>query len=374
VHVVGVHAEDGGDARAGLVRLLRAGPHGGFATRDLDDGAGGSHGGVAVERMLIFALDDAGSGGKRRIDRALVHRLGRAEIVARILRHGRRLADVVVERLHVGEGRLRIRPFDLDRLGRLHRVPLVVGDHGEQVVHLHHLGAGNGLDRGFVDRRRRRAGDGWADHPRMQHVRPTDLRDIAGLGEHLALDLAAENRRSDVLVLRDRLRLRLAFDVQRVAVFLVPGQRAVEILAADQLPVPDRLAGALHHAVLDGQRLGRDAEPLGRHRDQQAARLGGGVADRHGAFLEPGRAAAAALVDGERGVAHDDSDAIDVDVHLVGDDLGDGGVERLAHVHLAEEHANAAVGMDRDEGVERGRQQRRLAGGKRLGRGAAHRG
>ena len=51
-------------------------------------------------------------------------------------------------------------------------------------------------------------------------------------------------------------------------------------------------------------------------------------------------------------------DAVEADVELLGDDLRDRDVDALAHVHLAEEGGDAAVGQDRDPGIELVGQQR----------------
>ena len=76
----------------------------------------------------------------------------------------RRLADVVVERGLVGERRLAVRPFDLELLRGLDRVPFLVGDDREEVVLAHHARARDVLDRAFVDLDRRRARDRRTDH------------------------------------------------------------------------------------------------------------------------------------------------------------------------------------------------------------------
>ncbi len=97
--------------------------------------------------------------------------------------------------------------------------------------------------------------------------------------------------------------------------------------------------------------------------DQQPARFGRRAAQGAGAGLNSRAAGGSALVAGERRIAHDDVDLVDGDVELVGDDLRDGDVERLAHVHLAEEGGDAAVRQDRHPGIELGRDERRFAGG-----------
>ncbi len=81
---------------------------------------------------------------------------------------------------------------------------------------------------------------------------------------------------------------------------------------------------------------------------EEATRLGGGVAQGFCAGEYAGAARGSTLVAGEGRVAHDDVDLVDGDVELVGDDLRDRDIERLPHVHLAEEGGDAAVGRDRN--------------------------
>ncbi len=129
--------------------------------------------------------------------------------------------------------------------------------------------------------------------------------------------------------------------------------------AADQLGVAHflrRIGDRAYYPVVDAQPGGRHAEFFGGLPDEQAPRFGGRAAQRPRARLDAGAAGGAALVAGERRVAHDDIDLGDIHVELVGDDLRDRDVERLAHVHLAEEGGDAAVGQDGDPGIELGGQ------------------
>ena len=87
----------------------------------------------------------------------------------------RRLADVVVERVLVGERRLDLRPFDLELLGGLDRVPFLRRDDAEEAVLVHHLRAGDVLDRALVDLDRHRARDRRTDHAAVHHARHLDV-------------------------------------------------------------------------------------------------------------------------------------------------------------------------------------------------------
>jgi hypothetical protein len=130
-----------------------------------------------------------------------------------------------------------------------------------------------------------------------------------------------------------------------------------------------------HHAVLDDELVRGKTDPLRGHLDQHAARFGGRVPERDAAQLDAGAAGRAALVARGRGIAHLHAHLLERDVELLGDDLRDGDVHALAHVHLAEIGGHAAVGKDGDPGVELVRCQGRLAARGGAGRHAlAHRG
>ena len=116
----------------------------------------------------------------------------------------------------------------------------------------------------------------------------------------------------------------------------------------------------MHDAVGDGELVGRQAE-LGRgHLDQHAARLGGGHAHLLAAELDAGGAGGTPLVHAGGGVAHEDGDGLERHVELFRHHLSDGDEQAVAHVHLAEEGGDGAVGVDRDEGGQLVGHQRRL--------------
>ena len=121
-----------------------------------------------------------------------------------------------------------------------------------------------------------------------------------------------------------------------------------------------RIGLRLHDAVDDGEVAGRQRELLGRHVDEHAARFRRGDAHLLAAELDAGRARGAALVHAVRGVAHVDLDGLERHVELLGDDLADGDEQAVAHVHLAEEGRDRAVGIDGDVGGELVGRQRRL--------------
>src|SRR5205814_277647 len=120
----------------------RTGPAGHLAVLDLDDGAGRAHAGVRLEWPFIFSFDHACGGPERLVgiaDRSRIFTLAY-----------RRLADVVVERSGIGERRLGIRPFDLELLRRLDRIPFLVRHNAEEALLPNRFGTRELLDRAFI--------------------------------------------------------------------------------------------------------------------------------------------------------------------------------------------------------------------------------
>ncbi len=310
---------------------------------------------MRLERPLVLGLDHLRGGLERRVDVAVL-------LLDVALAH-RCLADVVVERGLGRERRRRLRPFDLELLHCLDRVPLARREHGEEAFLPHHLGARNLLDRRLVDFHGHRARDRGPDHARVQHARHLDVGAEVLLREHLRRHVLALDALADDLVVLGILRLRLAGRVERIAVFLVPGELDVEVLPADQVGIARLLGGIVlrvHDAVRDGELVGCNAELRRRHLDQHAARFRGGDAHLLAAILDAGRARGAALVDACSRVGEVDLDGPERHVELFRHDLADRGREAVAHVHLAEIGDDAAVGLHRDVGRELVRHERRL--------------
>ena len=163
-------------------------------------GAGRPHAGMRLERPFVLGLDHARGGLEGVVD------IAGLLVVDLALAH-RRLADVVVERGLVGERRLGVRPFDLELLRRLDRVPFLVGDHAEEALVPDHLGAGNVLDRAFVDLHRHRAGDRRTDHAAVHHARHLHVGAEVFLRIDLGRDVLALDRLADDLVVLRILRL-----------------------------------------------------------------------------------------------------------------------------------------------------------------------
>ena len=356
MHVVGRYAKNSRDAVTGEVRLLRSGPQRDLAVLDVDHGAGRSHAGMRLERPLVFRLDDAG--------RRLESILDVADILAGGFRLAHRsVADVVVDRSLIRERRRGLRPLDLELPHRLDRIPFLVGDDAEEALVPDHLGAGNVLDRAFVDFYRYRAGDRRPDHAAVHHAGHFHVGDEVLLGEDFWRDVLALDRLTDDLVIFRVLRLGFAGRVKRIADLLVPVELDVEVATADQIGIADLLRGVargVDDAVRHCQLIGGKSQLVCRHVDQYASRFRGGDTHLPAALLDAGRAGGAALVYGDRRVAHEHLDRLERHVELFGDHLADGNEHALAHVHLAEVGRHGAIGVDRDVGRQLIRRQRRL--------------
>ncbi len=174
--------EHHGDALAAVMRLLPAGPDRGFAVAHVGDAAGGCHAGMRVERPLVGGLDDPGRIGKRLVDIA--------DILLVVAMHRLGVADVIEQVFLVGEGRLHVRPRDLELLGGPDRVPLLGRDEADETLLPDHLHARNVFHRGFVDRDRHRAGDRRTDHASVQHAGNFHVHHVVERAEHLRRDVA----------------------------------------------------------------------------------------------------------------------------------------------------------------------------------------
>src|SRR5271166_5197851 len=135
-HLLRWNIERERDAVLNEVRFLRASPAGDIAVLDLDRGAGGAHAGMRLERPFVFGLDYTGGGLE-----GFVHIAG--FLVADLALSYRGLADVIVEGAPIREWRLGIRPFHLELLRCLDRIPLLVGDDADKALVPNNLGAGN---------------------------------------------------------------------------------------------------------------------------------------------------------------------------------------------------------------------------------------
>src|SRR5947208_12677032 len=122
---------------------------------------------------------------------------------------------------------------------------------------------------------------------------------------------------------------------------------ALEVSVGDEVPVGRRLsarrrAGAVAHA----ESARRDPELRGCSAEQDVARLGAGESQRGAATLDRLAARGLAFVGGERGVAVNDLEALQIDVELVGGDLRERSADALPQLDLAREDGNRAVRVD----------------------------
>ena len=255
------------------------------------------------------------------------------------------------------------RPLDLERFRCAHRIPFLIRDHGEKIVLAYHAHAGNVFDRTLVHRHQRAACIQRAHHTCMHHAIDLDVGDELLPTHDFFGDDGLRKRLADDFVFRRFFRFGRAFNRQRIAVLLVPFEFVMEILAADQFAIGHALRARHHHAVLYLELRRRHTEFLRRALHQHAACFRRGIAQRDTAALEPGAAGRAALIAGQRRVAHDDVDALEREIEFFGHHLLHGDIDALAHVHLAEVGGGVAVGQYRDPRVELVGQQGWLACG-----------
>ena len=120
-----------------------------------------------------------------------------------------------------------------------------------------------------------------------------------------------------------------------------------------QIPVGDLRPGRPRDRPVAHAQVGDGRAQLARRRGQQdLACLRAREAQRGAALLDGETAGGLTLVRRTRGVAVDDVDPLEVDVELVGGDLGQCGADALAQLDLAGEDRHGAVGIDPQPGVE----------------------
>jgi hypothetical protein len=235
-------------------------------------------------------------------------------------------------------------PVDLELARRLDGLLLALGHHPDKAADSDNLDQARQVgDRALVQVGHGGANAGRADNPPMEHVRQTNVLNVARGAGQLARQVDALDRLADDGVLSRILSLRGVRD------------GPVELPSADQVAVADALRGVIpggDDAVLDGQSAGLDVESLARQLQQGGARLGRGLAHCHPAELNRLAASGVALVRSPGGVALDHRDALERHVQLVGRDLGQGGADTGSQLDPSAEDRHLAGGINGQPGVE----------------------
>ena len=132
----------------------------------------------------------------------------------------------------------RLLPGRLELAGGADGLLLALAHHRDVVAFAHHLDeARQVLDRRFVDARQLCAGERRFHVARMNHARQLDVHGPFEGTVHFCGNVVTMERLARVFEFRDGLRFGLTGD----GVDIVPGQRDIELLSADQLAISDAL-------------------------------------------------------------------------------------------------------------------------------------
>ncbi len=151
--------------------------------------------------------------------------------------------------------------------GGTDRVPFARRRDAQEALLPYDVDAGNVGDRRFIDGGWYAAGNGGADHARVQHAGQADVGDELVPGEDVFGDVGTRDRGTDDAVIARAFRLGAAARDQPVAIDPVPLHRHVEMPVADQLGIADlsgRIGNDRDYAVPHVQGIGGNAEALGR--------------------------------------------------------------------------------------------------------------
>ena len=266
-----------------------------------------------------------------------------------------RFLQITFAELHRVDVRVRTRiPVDLERVAPLLGRPEMIGRHRHPRRHREHRAhPGHGLGRRRVEPLHRAAERGRVGHHRGEHPRQLDVHAELGAAGDLLRRVEPAGGLANHLPVRRVLELDL---LGRRLLRRRRGQRAVAgaLVAAD------------HEALLRVAIAGRHTPPGRRRRHQERARHGAHLAIA--VELGPRGGRAAGHLDGEdrrvifrrRGRVLD-ADAAPVGVQLLVDHHRQRGPDPLAHLRVREQHGDALVAADAQEGVDR-RQDRRRGG------------
>ena len=339
-HVLRLHLRHDAELLGEVVRRLAGGPAGQLAVVPFGDGAGRADRAVGMNGEVV--------GGFQRLCRARHRRLGVAFGLRDVFVEHLGVAHVVPKFGLLGQAGPR-GPLHLELARRLDRCPLALADDAEEVGDAHHLHqAGNVLDRAFVDALQRGAECRRAYHATVQHARHLEVLHVGEGAGALARDVEPRHRLADDGVEVWVLGRRLGIELQ------------VEVLAADQLAVADRLADhaaaglRLDRAVLGDELVGRHADVLGAGGEERLPRRGAGLADLQAALLDGVRAVGRRLVRRQQGVALDHRDRCHRHVEFLGDHLGQRRLDAGAEIDLPGEQGDVALRVDGEVGVDVG--------------------
>ena len=221
------------------------------------------------------------------------------------------------------------------------QVGLLVEDRDEVAV-ADDPGAGEFFGPGRVDALERRAVGRRPEDRGVEHAGQPDVAGESGLARDLGPGVGAQRRLAGDAVLG------VVLDGGLVL------QADLDLAPADELGVR-RLFGRVLR-VVDGAVLGEegvlgDAEARGGQLEEDAAGFGRRLPQGRPEVLGAARAEGARVVGAEVRVAHDHVHRVERDVELLGQHHGQRGDDALAHLDLAGEAGDAAVGTDLEIGV-----------------------
>ena len=327
----GRHAERPRHGGAQRKHALAVGPDRELAVLELGQRAGWRNRPVRLVGPMIGGLDHLGAPGQRRL------------LLADNLDLARQRDELLIEARRIGQFGTGL-PFrrGRERGARLDRLLFALGNHAEEAAVAHHRDhALHRLHRGLVKAFELCAIARRAHYAAVQHAGEADVLYERAPAGHLGRDVQPCHRLADDLVLCRRLWRDLG------------GRFALEVHLAREFAIADLAAVACaDYAVTDAERIGGDAEFLGRQLKQDRAHLGAGQAQRGAAVLDRLAARGLALVRGAAGVAGHHGHPSERHVEFFRRDLGERGDDALAELDLAGEHRNGAVGIDAQPSIQ----------------------
>ena len=355
--LVARHTQQIGHAISGIVGFLRRGIDRDTLGLHIGHSAARPHARMRMGRIFVFGADHTRGTGKTFLDLAILPLNGALD--------DWRMADVIMHFAMGRKIRLRLRPCDLQRLQRAHRIPFLRCDNGEQVLDMHDPRAGNFRNRGLIHPHRHRAGDGRAQHARMQHSGQAHVPWKIEFAEYLFWQVDAPDRLADDAVILVGLQGRIGRDIVRIAPLAVPFHIRIEGMSANEFGIGDRLRRIglrTDRSLYDHQISHGNAKLFSRFRHKQATRL---RCSLHQSRAAPGyalRTACTAHVECSRTVAENHAHVIEGDIEFLGNHLSYGGLEPLPAIDCAIEDIDNSVPVDGKVGVKPVGMQRGIVG------------